>query len=163
MRPGHPRTATYRTTKLSTEDQGETSDVVVAFRAWTRQYQVPRARVADQLVPEIQFEVDFMVENEELLLTCTIYWSEPPLGLEEAFHCRPIEQPEVLEQELSGSAMSTGADGGVVDDAVNVKELVPDQADTRDVFTASRACTRQYQVPVPKVGVQLVPVIHPDE
>lgn len=82
-----------RTMKLSTEDQGETSDVVVAFRAWTRQYQVPLPRVGDQLVPEIQPEVDFIVENEELLLTCMRYCREPPLGLAEAFHCRLVWQP----------------------------------------------------------------------
>ena len=157
-------TDTYRTTKLSTEDQGETSDVVVAFRAWTRQYQVPRTRVGDQLVPEIQFEVALIVENEELLLTCTRYWRELPLGLEEAFHCSPIEHPEYLEQELSGSAMRTGADGNVVggvDDKVN--ELAADHADTSEVLTESRACTRQYQVPLPSVTDQLVPEIHPDE
>lgn len=60
--------------------------------------------------------------------------------------------------------MSTGADGGVEDDgAVNTKELVADHADTSEVFAASRACTRQYQVPVPSVGVQEVPLIQPDE
>lgn len=67
--------------------------MVVAFRACTRQYQVPLPRVADQLVPEIQLEVDFIVEKEELLLTCTRYWSEPPLGLTDVFHCRLVGQP----------------------------------------------------------------------
>lgn len=138
--------------------------MVVAFRAWTRQYQVPFPRVADQLVPEIQFEVDFIDEKEELLLTCTRYWMEPPLGLTEAFHCRLIGQPEYEEQELLLFAMSTGADGGVADDGGDkVKELAADHVDISEVLTASRACTRQYQVPVPKVGVQEMPVIHPDE
>ena len=62
-------TISYRTTKLPTEDHGETSVVVVALRAWTRQYQVPFPRVAVQLVPEIQLEVVFIVVNVELLLT----------------------------------------------------------------------------------------------
>lgn len=88
-------TGRYLTVKLPTVDHGETSVVVAALRAWTRQYQVPFPRVAVQLVPEIQLEVVFIVEKEELLLlTCTRYWREPPLGLTEASHCRLNEQPE---------------------------------------------------------------------
>ena len=60
--------------------------------------------------------------------------------------------------------MSTGAAGGVtVGVADKVKEFAADHADTSEVLTASRACTRQYQVPVPKVGVQVVPEIQSDE
>lgn len=43
--------------------------MVAAFRAWTRQYQVPSRRVVVQLVAEIQPEVDVDDENEDLLLT----------------------------------------------------------------------------------------------
>ena len=138
--------------------------MVVELRALTRQYQVPLPRVAVQLVPDIQFEDVFIVENEELLLTCTRYWTEPPPGLTDAFHLSPIGQPEYEEQELRPFAISSGADGAEPDGVADkVKELAADHADTSEVSTASRACTRQYQVPVPRVGVQVVPVIHPDE
>lgn len=128
--------------------------VVAAFLAWTRQYQVPLPRVAVQLVPEIQLDVVLIVEKEELLLTCTRYCRVPPLGLTEAFHLSVFEQPEDDEQELLLFAISIGADGAVADVADDkVKELARDHADTREVFAALRACTRQYQVPFARVGV----------
>jgi hypothetical protein len=90
-----------------------------------------------------------------------MYWIEPPLGFVEAFHWRPIEQPEYDEQLASGSATSTGAVGG--DGSEIVKEQYVDQGDTRDVFFESRAWTRQYQVPVGRLGDQVIVLIHPDE
>lgn len=60
-------------TKLSTVDQEETSDVLVALRAWTRQYQVPTPKFGVQLVVLIQPDDDVMVEKDELELTCTEY------------------------------------------------------------------------------------------
>ena len=56
-------------TKLSTVDQDETSDVLVALRAWTRQYQVPVPRLGVQLVALIQPDDAVMVEKDELELT----------------------------------------------------------------------------------------------
>jgi hypothetical protein len=112
---------------------------VVASRASTRQYHVPFPSVTDQLVPVCQLDEDFIVENEELLLTCTIYWIEPPLGFVDGFHWRPIEQPEYDEQLASGSAVSTGVVGGELEVFVSMKESVADQADTSVVVTESRA------------------------
>lgn len=74
-------------------DQGDVF-WLTASRAWTRQYQVPLGSVAFQLVPVCQDDWVLIVENEELLLTCTRYCIEPPLGFVEGLHERPIEQPE---------------------------------------------------------------------
>lgn len=57
------------TVKLSTVDQDETSDVLDALRAWTRQYQVPVPRLGVQLVPLIHPDDAVMVEKDELELT----------------------------------------------------------------------------------------------
>ena len=103
------------------------------------------------------------MEKEELELTCTEYCTPFPFELVDAFHCSCI--PQDPEQLPFGSAINTGTvgplAGGGVDD--RAKDPAVDQAETIVVLTESRACTRQYQVPVPKVGVQLVPEIHPDE
>ena len=112
-------------------------------------------------MPVCQLELDFIVEKVELLLTCTRYWTEPPFGFVDGFHWRPIEQPEYEEQEASGSAISTGAVGG--DGGEIVKKQNVDHGETSEVFLESRAWTRQYQVPVPRLGDQLVVLIHPDE
>lgn len=54
--------------------------------------------------------------------------------------------------------------GGVVEEEPDtMKVSVADQDETSEVFTASRAWTRQYQMPLPRVADQLVPVIQPDE
>lgn len=146
------------------EDQGDTRVVTAASRASTRQYHVPLASVTDLLVPVCQLEVYLIVEKDELLLTCTRYCTDPPLGFVDGFHARPIEQPEYEEQDPSGSAITTGAVGGAVEEALdNMKVSDADQDETSEVFTESRDWTRQYQVPLPRVGDQLVPVIHPDE
>jgi hypothetical protein len=50
--------------------------------------------------------------------------------------------------------------GGAVD---STKLPTEDQAETLLVILESRACTRQYQVPLPKVTDQLVLEIHPEE
>ena len=136
----------------------------MASLAWTRQYQVPLGNVAVQLVPVRQLDWVLIEEKDELLLTCTRYSVVPPLGLVEAYQLRPIEQPEEEEHLPSGSALRTGAVGGlIVVGAETVKLSTADQEETSDVLDALRAWTRQYQMPVPKVGVQLVALIHPDE
>ncbi len=38
------------TSKVSGDDQGDTSAVLLESRAWTRQYQLPRGRFGDQVV-----------------------------------------------------------------------------------------------------------------
>lgn len=104
-----------------------------------------------------------MVEKEELELTCTEYWIAFVLVVVEGFHCRLVEQPEDVEQEPSGSAITTGVVGGVVETAPDtVKLSVADIAEICWIATESRAWTRQYQVPLPRVGDQVVVVIHPD-
>lgn len=82
-----------------------------------------------------------MLEKLEYLLTCTMYWTALPLGLPDADHCRVYEQPEKLEHFASGSATSTGADGGLVlvEPLETTNESVVDQEDTRDVLAALRA------------------------
>lgn len=80
-----------------------------------------------------------------------------------AYHCRAIAHPEEEEQELLPSLTSTGVDGAVADEVADrVKVSTADHAETSDVLAASRAWTRQYQVPWPRVTVQLVPEIQPD-
>lgn len=82
----------------------------------------------------------------------------------DGFHARLIEQPEYEEQYPSGSAITTGAVGGSVETVPDTVKLSDaDQDETSEVFTASRDWTRQYQVPLPSVDDQLVPVIQPDE
>lgn len=61
------------TVKLSIVDQEETSEVLVALRAWTRQYQVSTPRFGVQLVALIHPDDAVMVEKDELELTCTEY------------------------------------------------------------------------------------------
>ena len=83
----------------------------------------------------------------------------------DAFHCNAIPQPELEEQLPSGSATSTGAVGGfvLVPLPVITKVSTVDHADTSVVVTESRAWRRQYQVPVARVGDQVVPVIQPED
>lgn len=89
---------------------------------------------------------------------------DPPRGFVDGFHWRPIEQPEYEEQYPSGSAIKTGAVGGEVEEKLDTTKVSDtDHAETSEVFTESRAMTLQYHVPVPRVGDQLVLVIHPDE
>ena len=136
----YPACTCHLRTKLSTEDQGEILVVVVASRASTRQYQVPFGSVAVQLVPACQLDEVLIVENDELLLTCTRYWIEPPLGFVDGFHWSPIAHPEYEEQEPSGSATRTGAVGGLVlVGADSVKLPAADQAEILVVVTESRA------------------------
>ena len=137
--------------KLSTVDQDETSDVLVALRAWTRQYQVPTPRFGVQLVALIQPDDAVMVEKDELELTCAEYWMVP-LEMVEAFHASVVAQDP--EQVLSASAIGTGV-VGVDEEPEDERVKLPtvDHADTLVVATASRAWTRQYQVPFVNVRV----------
>ena len=65
-----------------------------------------------------------------------------------------MEQPELEEHLPSGSETSTGAVGGLVlVEADSVKLPTVDQAETLVVTDASLACTRQYHVPLVRVGV----------
>jgi hypothetical protein len=75
-----------------------------------------------------------------------------PLETVEAFHPRVVAHDP--EQVPSVSAIRTGVVG--VDDELeeeSVKLPTVDQAETLVVVTASRAWTRQYQVPLVNVGV----------
>lgn len=63
----------HRKTKVSTEDQGDTLVLTAASRASTLQYQVPLASVTDLSVLVCHLDAYFIVEKEELLLTCTRY------------------------------------------------------------------------------------------
>lgn len=129
------------TLKLSIADQDETSDVLDALRAWTRQYQVPTPRFGVQLVALVHPDDAVMVEKDELELTCAEYWMVP-LEMVEAFHASVVAHDP--EQVLSASAISTGIDGTA--GALRVKLPTVDQADNLVVVTESRAWTRQYQV-----------------
>lgn len=76
-----------------------------------------------------------------------------PLDMVEAFHASVVAH-DVEEQVLSASAIGTGIVG--VDEELDdesVKLPTVDHAETLVVVTASRAWTRQYQVPLAKVGV----------
>ena len=124
-------------TKLSTVDQDETSDVLVALRAWTRQYQVPTPRFGVQLVALVHPDDAVTVEKDELELTCAEYWMVP-LEMVEAFHASVVAQDP--EQVLSGSAISDGTVGALEGSgADNVKESAADHGERADVLTESRA------------------------
>lgn len=68
-------------------------------------------------------------------LTCMEYCTPLPLGFVEGFHCSWI--PQDPEQLPSDSAISTGMEGGAVDD--KVKKSAVDQAETVVVVRESRA------------------------
>jgi hypothetical protein len=68
--------------------------------------------VTGQLVPEIHPDVYFTVENDELVLTWTRYWVEPPgLVFVDAFQLRVTAQ--VVEQLPLETDLSVGAVGGL--------------------------------------------------
>lgn len=75
-----------------------------------------------------------------------------PLEMVEAFHARVVAHDP--EQVPSASAIGTGVVGVVEElDDERVKLPTVDHADTLVVAMASRAWTRQYQVPLAKVRV----------
>lgn len=103
-----------------------------------------------------------MVEKEELELTCAEYWIAFPLVVVDGFQASGMAH-ELEEHELLASWIGTGILGGVVEAFDSTKLPIEDQAEILLVVAESRACTRQYQVPLAKVTDQLLPEIHPEE
>jgi len=70
---------------LSYADHPEIWEVLAAFRAMTRQYQVPLGRSTVQYVPVCHDEEARSVPKVLLLLTWTWYWVVPHPGLVKEF------------------------------------------------------------------------------
>lgn len=102
-----------------------------------------------------------MAEKVELELICTEYWTSFPLVVVDGFQVMPMAHGP--EQELLVTSNGTGILGGVDGVLDSTKLPTEDQLDTLLIVLESRACTRQYHVPLAKVTDQLVPEIHPDE